>query len=108
MSTCPCRPYLPSDVCRLGAQYRLPCEPVDDAHQRHDCHGEHPEPDKDEDLLVKQVDRQHTLNREPVDVRLLTDLQRVFKVSGYRSFTECDAVHVVDDCDVDDNADAHC
>ena len=45
--------YLPSDICRLGAEDRLSCEPVNDAHQRHDCHGKQPEPDKDEDLLVK-------------------------------------------------------
>ena len=48
------------------------------------CYGnqDHPKPDEDVDLLVEEVDRQDALDRVPVDVPHLSDLEIAQRYPG--------------------------
>ena len=55
---------------------------MDDVDGGEERHGEQPEPEEEEDLLVEQIDGQHALDRVAVHVGLLTDAEVALRDAG--------------------------
>ena len=58
------------DVGELEGQDEAFGAPVEEVEGGGNGHKEQPEPEEDEDLLIEEVDGQHTLHRVTVNVRL--------------------------------------